>query len=86
MLAFVAPGPRVTNAIPGRPVSARHKRGATFLAASNDIYPSVIMKRIEHREEALARDCKDSIRPLLDETFDQQRGSTLHQTLPCLGA
>ena len=72
--ALVAPGPRVTKQMPGRPVSrpsvSRHHRRARLLPADRDLDAGIV-ERIERREIGFARHAIDPLDALLDELVDE---------------
>ena len=79
--ALVAPGPRVTKQMPGRPVGLaigfRHHRGAAFIAADRDLDAAVV-KRVQHREIGFAGHAEDMADALGDQLFDQHlRGGAM---------
>jgi hypothetical protein len=72
---LVAPGPRVTKAIPGRPVSLpsglSHERGAALLPADDEIDGGRVVQRVQRGEEALARHREDPVAALRQQIVDQ---------------
>ena len=72
--ALVAPGPRVTKQMPGRPVSLadrfRHHRGAALLAADGHRDVAVV-ERVERREIAFARHAEHMVHAVDDQLVDQ---------------
>ena len=72
--ALVAPGPRVTKQMPGRPVSLpcglRHHGRAALLPADGDGDVGVV-QRVEHREKAFARHAEQVLDAVDDQLVDQ---------------
>ena len=75
--ALVAPGPRVTKQMPGRPGQLadrlRHHGGAAFLAADRDL-DVAIMEGVEHRKVAFARNAERVVDAIGDQVVDQHLG------------
>ena len=76
--AFDAPGPRVTNAMPGPAgelaVRFGHVGDAAFLAANDEPQPVAdVVERVQHGEIALAGDAECEVRALRDQVVDQNR-------------
>ncbi len=72
--ALVAPGPRVTKQIPGRPVS---RPSVSAIIAAPRLLPADrqldrrVIHRVERGEIGLAGDAKDPLDPLGDELIDE---------------
>ena len=89
--ALVAPGPRVTKQMPGRPVDLadgfRHHRRAALVAAHGDGDVAVV-KRIEHGEIAFAGHAEGVLDAVDDQLVDQHLGGGtqiilgFHMTFP----
>ncbi len=75
--ALVAPGPRVTKQMPGRPVSLpigfRHDAGAAFLPADRHL-EGTIHHGVERSDVAFAGYAEDMARAMDDELIDQHLG------------
>ena len=74
-LALVAPGPRVTKAIAGPAghlaVGVGHVGDAAFLPADDEVDLGRVVERVEHGEEAFARDREDAVAALDPELVDE---------------
>ena len=71
--AFDAPGPRVTNAMPGRPVSA-------FLTADDQAQAIAnVVQRVEHRQIALPGDAEREIDSLEQQVVDEYAAAGAHR-------
>ena len=72
---MVAPGPRVTKAMPGPPghlaVGVGHIGDPAFLPAHDDVDVAGVVKRVEHGEEAFAGDGEDPVAPLDSKLVDE---------------
>ena len=81
---LVAPGPRVTNAMPGRPVSLpcglRHHHGAALLAAHRHGDVAVV-EGIERRQIAFARHAEHVAHAVDQELVDQHLAARAHIVL-----
>ena len=78
-LALVAPGPRVTKQMPGRPLSlpcaSAMKAGAAFLPAGDEADPvAVLVEAVEHRQVAFAGHAERGVDALRDQRLDQGSG------------
>ena len=75
MAAFDAPGPRVTKAMPGRPVNLPrfgHVGGAALVAADDQAQRFAgVVERVENGEIALARYAEGEVDPLTEQIGDQ---------------
>ena len=89
--ALVAPGPRVTKQMPGRPVSRparqRHHRRARLLSADRDL-DGRIVERVERGEIGFAGHAIEALDALSDELIDENLPARAggrrwrHETLP----
>ena len=76
MLALVAPGPRVTKQMPGRPrelaLRLGHEGRAAFLAAADEADAvAVLVEAVEHGQEAFAGHAEGGVHALGDQGLDQ---------------
>ena len=74
--ALVAPGPRVTKQMPGRPrqlaVRLGHVGRAALLAADDEADAvAVLVEAVEHGEEAFAGNAEGGVDALRDQRLDQ---------------